>query len=116
MAQSTQNIGRSFSPLQIGFITEVAEPINAGSNVEWAMEMIEENPDIKVIPVERDGTVQGVLPREVLEKMARSAWTKFWQKDLDAYVISIKEVLDATSYINKSLEDVLKQESYETVW
>jgi len=116
MPQSVQNIGRIFSPLQIGYITEVAEPINAGSNVEWAMEMIEENPEIKVIPVERDGTVQGVMPREVLEKMARSAWTKFWQKDLDAYVIPIKEVLDATSYINKILEEVLKQESYETVW
>ena len=116
MAQNAQDIGRIFSPLQIGFITEVAEPINAGSNVDWALELIADNPDLKVIPVERDGTVQGVMPREVLEKMAGSAWSKFWQRDLDAYVIPIKEVLDATSYINKILEDVLKQESYETTW
>jgi sigma-B regulation protein RsbU (phosphoserine phosphatase) len=56
------------------------------------------------------------MPREELEKMAGSAWSKFWQKDLDAYVLPIKEVLDATSYINKILEDALKHESYETVW
>jgi sigma-B regulation protein RsbU (phosphoserine phosphatase) len=116
MAQSVQDIGRIFSPLQIGYITEVAEPINAGSNIDWAMELIADNQDLKVIPVERDGTVQGVLPREVLQKMAGSAWSKFWQKDLDAYVIPIREVVDATSYINKILEEALKTESYETVW
>ncbi|MDR0476048.1 MAG: serine/threonine-protein phosphatase [Treponema sp.] len=116
MAQITQDIGRIFSPLQIGFITEVTEPINAGANVDWVLELAADNPELKVIPVERDGTVQGVLPKDVVEKMAKSAWSKFWQKDLDAYVIPIKEVLDATSYINKILEDVLKQESYETTW
>jgi sigma-B regulation protein RsbU (phosphoserine phosphatase) len=116
MAQSAQDIGRIFSPLQIGYITEIVEPVNAGSNVDWALEFAVDNPEIKVIPVERDGTVQGVLPRDVLEKMAGSAWSKFWQKDLDAYVIPISEVLDATSYINRILEDALKQESYETIW
>ena len=116
MAQTAHDIGRIFSPLQIGYITEIAEPINAGSNVDWAMELISDNPNLKVIPVERDGTVQGVLPRDVLSKMAESAWSKFWQKDLDSYVIPIKEVLDATAYINTILEEALKQESYETVW
>lgn len=116
MAQSAQDIGRVFSPLQIGYITDVVEPINAGSNIDWVLELISDNPDLKVVPIERAGTVQGVLPREVLAKMAGSAWTKFWLKDLDAYVIPTKEVIDATSYINKVLEETLKQESYETVW
>jgi sigma-B regulation protein RsbU (phosphoserine phosphatase) len=116
MAHSSQDIGRIFSPLQIGYITEIIEPINAGSNVDWALDFIADNPDLKFIPIERDGAVQGVLSREALEKMAGSAWSKFWQKDLDAYVIPIKEVLDATSYINRILEEMLKQESYETAW
>jgi len=116
MAQNAQDIGRIFSPLQIGYITEVIEPINALSSIDWVMELVSDNPELKAIPVERDGTVQGVLPREALERIAGSAWSKFWQKDLDAYVFPIKEVLDATSYINKILEDALSQESYETVW
>ena len=105
MAQSTQEIGRVFSPLQIGYITEVIEPINALSNIDWAMEMIVDNPKLKIIPVERDGTVLGVLPREILEKMSSSAWGKFWQKDLDAYIIPISDSGDYTgSYSSYSNE------------
>ena len=116
MHKGSQNISQNFSPLQMGYIAEVIDPINAGTSVDWVMKFIEDNPEITDIPVERDGTIQGVLPRDKLEKMAGSAWSKFWQKDLDTYVIPIKEVLDATAYINKIMEEVLKKESYETVW
>lgn len=116
MMHNPQSIGGGFSPLQIGSITDVTEPVNADSNVEWILELLRDNPDIQAIPVERDGTVQGVLPRKVLVKIGGSGWNKFWQKDLDAYALPIKKILDATAYINKILEESLKAESYEADW
>lgn len=116
MAQNAQDIGHIFSPLQIGFITDVTEPVNADSSVDWIMEILRDSPDIQAIPVERDGIVRGVLPREIVIKLAGSVWNKFWQKDLDAYILPIRKILDATAYINKILEEGLKTESYEAVW
>jgi sigma-B regulation protein RsbU (phosphoserine phosphatase) len=116
MPLSAQHIGRIFSPLQIGYITDVTEPMNASSNVDWVLENIADNPDVDVIPIERDGTVRGVLPREILTKLAGSAWSKFWQKDLDSYIIPAKEVLDATAYINKVVDTSLQSERSEVSW
>ncbi|MDR2662365.1 MAG: serine/threonine-protein phosphatase [Treponema sp.] len=116
MAVNAQQIGRIFSPLQIGYIADVTEPMNASSNVDWVLENIADNPDIDVIPIERDGTVRGVLPREILEKLAGSAWSKFWQKDLDAYIIPTLEVLDATAYINKVVDAALQNKKSEISW
>jgi sigma-B regulation protein RsbU (phosphoserine phosphatase) len=116
MPHSAQDIGRNFSPLQIGHIADVTEPMNASSNVDWVMENVGNNPDLEVIPIERDGSVLGVLPRDQLEKLAGSAWTKFWQKDLDAYIIPAKEVLDATAYINRVIESALESKQSEISW
>jgi sigma-B regulation protein RsbU (phosphoserine phosphatase) len=90
--------------------------MNASSNVDWVLENIAANQNVEVIPIERDGSVLGVLPREVLEKLAGSAWTKFWQKDLDAYIIPAKEVLDATAYINRVIEQALESGRSEVAW
>jgi sigma-B regulation protein RsbU (phosphoserine phosphatase) len=116
MPHAGQKTGRNFSPLQIGYIVDTTEPINAGIDAEWILENIKDNRDLEAVPIERDGTVRGVLPRRMLEKLAGSAWSKFWQKDLDAYIIHTHEIIDATAYINKVLEEALKQESYETAW
>ncbi|MDR1144353.1 MAG: serine/threonine-protein phosphatase [Spirochaetaceae bacterium] len=116
MAVNTQQIGWIFSPLQIGYIADVTEPLNVSSNVDWALENIADNPDIDVIPIERDGTVRGVLPREKLEKLAGSVWSKFWQKDLDAYIIPTLEILDATAYINKVVDAALQDKKSEISW
>ncbi|MDR2181141.1 MAG: SpoIIE family protein phosphatase, partial [Treponema sp.] len=116
MPQTAQDIGRLFSPLQIGYIADCIEPINANTNVDWALEMIADRPDVEEIPVERDGTVLGVVPRALLNKLAGSAWTRFWQKDLDAYIIKAKEVLDATTYINKVITTALSEEQSEATW
>ncbi|MDR2768225.1 MAG: SpoIIE family protein phosphatase [Treponema sp.] len=116
MPQTAQDIGRLFSPLQIGYIAECIEPINANTNVDWALEMIADQPDVEEVPVERDGTVLGVVPRAILNKLAGSSWTRFWQKDLDAYIIKATEVLDATTYINKVITTALSEEQSEATW
>jgi sigma-B regulation protein RsbU (phosphoserine phosphatase) len=116
MPHSAQDIGRVFSPLQIGYITEVTEPVNASANVDWVLETLSESPDLEIIPIERNGTVLGVLPREVLDKLAVSAWTKFWQKDLDKYIIPAETILDATAYINRVIDTALAGKKSEISW
>ncbi|MDR1390180.1 MAG: SpoIIE family protein phosphatase [Treponema sp.] len=116
MAQSAQDIGRLFSPLQIGYIADCIEPINANTNVDWALEMISDRPDFEEIPVERNGTVLGVIPKDTLNRLAHSAWTRFWQKDLDAYIIRAQDVIDATTYINKVIDIALKEQHSEATW
>ncbi|MDR2072145.1 MAG: serine/threonine-protein phosphatase [Spirochaetaceae bacterium] len=116
MPQSAQDIGRVFSPLQIGYITDVTEPVNASVNVDWVLETIASRPDLEVIPVERNGTVLGVLPKDVVEKLAASAWSKFWQRDLDEYIIHTEDVLDASAYINRVIDSALTSKKSELSW
>jgi sigma-B regulation protein RsbU (phosphoserine phosphatase) len=108
MVQKAENFGRLFSPLQIGYIADCIEPLNAGSEVGWVLEMISDRPDLEVVPIERNGAVLGVVSRKVLEKIAESAWARFWQKDLDAYLIPARATIEASSYIGKIAEDAMK--------
>jgi sigma-B regulation protein RsbU (phosphoserine phosphatase) len=114
MAEKAEKFGRLFSPLQIGYIADCIEPLNAGSDVAWALEMISDRPDMEVVPIERDGVVLGVVSRRVLEKLAESAWARFWQKDLDAYLIPARETVKASSYIGKLAEETLKNTRGDT--
>jgi sigma-B regulation protein RsbU (phosphoserine phosphatase) len=114
MTQKAEKFGHVFSPLQIGYITDCIEPLNAGSDVGWALEMIADSPGMEVVPIERDGAVLGVVSRQVLEKLAGSAWARFWQKDLDAYLIPARETVEASSYIGKIAEETLKNTHGDT--
>jgi sigma-B regulation protein RsbU (phosphoserine phosphatase) len=117
MDQKSQDLGTTFTPLQIGSITTVVEPLNASSNVEWALEMIADRPEVDVVPIERNGAVRGVVLRSELEKLAGSAWSRFWQKDLDSYIIPIKDVVDATAHISRLTAEALKTERGDrAVW
>ncbi|MDR2185868.1 MAG: serine/threonine-protein phosphatase [Treponema sp.] len=114
MTQKAEKFGHVFSPLQVGYITDCMEPLNAGSDVGWALEMIADSPEMEVVPIERDGAVLGVVSRQVLEKVAGSAWARFWQKDLDAYLIPARETIESSSYIGKIAEETLKNSRGDT--
>jgi sigma-B regulation protein RsbU (phosphoserine phosphatase) len=109
MNQKTRELGRIFSPLQVGHITTDIEPLNVSSDVDWALEFFSDWPDSEVIPVERNGAVLGVVSRAELEKLADSAWSRFWQKDLDAYLIPAKEMIDATTHISELTKEAVKK-------
>jgi sigma-B regulation protein RsbU (phosphoserine phosphatase) len=116
MAKDFNEVRHVFSPLQVGYITGMIEPLNASSTVEWALEFIADRPDIEVLPIERNGAVLGVVSRQELEKLAASAWSRFWQKDLDVYIISAKGTIEATSYIDKLIEQSANINRNEAVW
>ncbi|HCM27458.1 MAG: stage II sporulation protein E [Treponema sp. GWB1_62_6] len=114
MSTSAKDIGRLFSPLQIGSIVDCVEPLSAGSEAGWALELLAERPELEVVPIERDGAVLGVVSRHVLEGIVESAWKRFWQKDLDAYVVPARRSVEATDYVDRivavDLADVEKDD------
>jgi sigma-B regulation protein RsbU (phosphoserine phosphatase) len=116
MAQKVVNLGRIFSPLQVGFIADCVEPINAESDVQWVLTMIADRPGTEVVPIERNGVVLGVVSRRVMEKLAESAWTRFWQRDLDAYLIPARSIVEASTYIGKLSEEFIKAQEDSPVW
>ncbi len=117
MATKAREIGRLFSPLQVGFIADCVEPLSAGSEAGWALEMLADRPDLEVIPIEREGAVIGVVPRHVLEELVESAWKRFWQKDLDAYMIPARKTVEATDYVDRVVAETLAEpHSNEPEW
>jgi len=109
MTTKAHDMGRIFSPLQVGYVTESVEPVSAGSEAGWALELLADRPELEVIPIERDGTVLGVVPRHVLEEIVGSAWKRFWQKDLDAYMIPAYKTVEATDYVDRIVEEGLQE-------
>ncbi|MDR2029425.1 MAG: serine/threonine-protein phosphatase [Treponema sp.] len=117
MSQSISNLGQLFSPLQVGYIVDPIEPLSANSDVTWVLETIADKPEWNVVPIERDGVVLGVVARKVLEELAGSAWSRFWQKDLDAYLIPARETIEASTYIGKVVDNSLRNvQGEETFW
>lgn len=98
------DIGHRFSPLQIGSLTDCVEPLSATSDAEWALETLANTPELEVIPIERDDAVVGLVERGVLEKLAASAWTRFFQKDLDAYMFPARSWVDAGDPVDLVVE------------
>lgn len=109
MTTKARDIGRLFSPLQVGYIADCVEPLSAGSEAGWALELLQDRPELKVLPIERDGAVLGVVPRHVLEEIVESTWKRFWQKDLDAYVIPALKTVEATDFVDRIVAEGLKE-------
>ncbi len=93
-------LGHTFSPLQVGSIVDCVEPLSAGSEASWALEQLTERPELAVLPIERDGIVLGVVSRHTLENLAASSWKRFFQKDLDAYILPARRTIEATNYVD----------------
>lgn len=117
MTTKARDIGRLFTPLQVGSLADCVEPLSAGSEAGWALEMLADRPELEVLPIERDGAVLGVVSRHVLEGLVESAWKRFWQKDLDAYVVPAKRTVDATDFVDRIVDrDLADMEKDDAGW
>lgn len=97
------NLQDEFSYRQVGSATWQVDPVDAGSSLEFVMDIFNATPDLPAIPVERDGALIGILERTHVEKMTESAWSRFWQKDLDTYITAPLLSLRADAYIEKHI-------------
>lgn len=117
MVANAKDIGRSFPPLQVGSIVDCVEPLSSGSDAGWALQLLEERPDLEVVPIEKDGIVVGVLSRRALAEIAGSAWKRFWQRDLDSYVTPARRSAEATDYVDLLVErDLAHAEKDDPGW
>ncbi len=97
------NLQNEFSYRQVGSAAWQIDPVDVSSSLEFVMDLFNATPDLPAIPVERNGTLIGILERTHVEKMTESAWARFWQKDLDAYITAPLLSLRADDYIEKHI-------------
>jgi len=102
------NLQEEFAYRQIGSITQQIEPVDVSSSLESVMETFRSNPEYAAIPIERNGVLIGILERNQVEKMNESAWNRFWQKDLDAYIQAPLLSFRADDYIEKNTSRALE--------
>jgi sigma-B regulation protein RsbU (phosphoserine phosphatase) len=108
--QDAKPAGQYFSPLQIGSLVEAIPPVALGSNVAEALASLKDAPNLRVIPVEHNGAVVGVVLRNTLEKLSGAA-------SLEASLIPALGTVDASTYINTVMETFLKgSRRDETPW
>lgn len=97
------NFQEKFCYRQVGSATWQIDPVDVSSSLEYVMAQFNSSPDLPAIPVERNGALIGILERSHVEKMTESAWARFWQKDLDAYITAPLLSLRADDYIEKHI-------------
>ncbi len=97
------NLQEEFAYRQIGSITSQVDPVDVTSPLEYIIAFFKENPQQAALPIERNGVLIGILDRTTIEKMNESVWTRFWQKDLDAYIHAPLLSLRADDYTEKNI-------------
>lgn len=97
----SDSLTHEFSFRQIGSITTVVEPIGAEMPLEAVAEMFKNDPTLQGVPVDRNGAIIGLLEKKTVLSISASAWQRFWQKDLDSYIIKTNTVLQANDFIEK---------------
>lgn len=102
------NLQEEFAYRQIGAITRQVDPVDVSSSIEFVMDSFKNNPTLHALPIERNGVLIGILDRSQIEKMNESAWSRFWQKDLDAYIQTPLLTLRADDYIEKNITKVME--------
>jgi sigma-B regulation protein RsbU (phosphoserine phosphatase) len=91
--RATKPADQYFSPLQIGSIVESIPLLASGSSVAEALASFKGDPNRRVIPVEQNGRVLGLVLRNTLEKLAGTA-------PLEAYMLPALGMVDASAYIS----------------
>lgn len=105
--QERPNLQSEFAYRQIGSITDQTEPVDVSATLEFVLDFFKNNPSVTAIPIERNGALVGILDHQQVAQMTESAWARFWQKDLDAYIKEPVLSLRADEYIEKDIERVL---------
>jgi sigma-B regulation protein RsbU (phosphoserine phosphatase) len=90
-----------FSPLQIGSIVEIVQPVAIESSAAEALATLKDDPHRRLIPVEQNGKVIGFALRNTLEKLAGAA-------SLEASIIPPLGTIDASAYINTVMKTFLR--------
>ncbi|MCL1928447.1 MAG: serine/threonine-protein phosphatase [Treponema sp.] len=100
-----------FTPLQVGYIADSVEPINIASDAKWELVLKSGRPETEVIPIERHGTILGIVHKEDTKKLGNfldSLINRVTGKNTMPFMMPIHDVIEASSYINIVLEKGLQ--------
>ena len=105
-----------FTPMQIGYITNCIEPIRIASDALWKGNILSDRPNTEVLPIERHGVILGIIRREDVSKIGNSLESlvkRIMGKTSMPFLMPVKEVIEASSYINAVVEKGLKTSRWD---
>ncbi len=90
----------SFGEDQVGSVTKTLEPVHNESPLSWVLEQFENQPDLFALPVEKDGGVVGLVPRQRIQERSAKFLESLASRPLDHDLTPHGE-LDARESISK---------------
>lgn len=98
-----ESFAREFSPKQIGSIAKYIEPVSGSAPIDTLIEMFEDNPDLRAVPVEEYDRVVGIIDRHTVENATNTALKRFIAKKIIELTTKISVIIQAKDYIEKTL-------------
>lgn len=90
----------SFGEDQVGSVTKTLEPVHNESPLSWVAEQFENQPDLFALPIEKDGGVVGLVPRQRIQDRSKKFLETLASRPLDHDLTPHGE-LDARESISK---------------
>lgn len=94
-----------FSQNQVGFITEIVEPVHHSFNIDYVKNEFSKNPELSALPVETESGISGLIERDAVLKDQKKL-DSILHKNIKNFVVSNTLFLKARENIEKALKDI----------
>ncbi|MDA3899938.1 MAG: SpoIIE family protein phosphatase [Spirochaetes bacterium] len=95
MSTSYGSITSGFSLTQAGAITTLLDPLTVFMSLDILKTTFDEDENLTSYPIEKNGGVIGLLPRDTVNEKSKSVWEKMKHKELDVYINHAPVIADA---------------------
>jgi sigma-B regulation protein RsbU (phosphoserine phosphatase) len=102
---------RTFGENQVGSITLMLEPIEAGSPIGWVAEQFQARPELFAVPIEKDGGVVGMVTRARILERSTKFLESLSSRPLD-HDISPHRSLDARESVDKVVSQLFGDDAH----
>ncbi len=108
-------INKSFSPNQIGYITEINEVVNIHASEDFIKSQFEGDDKISALPVESDEGMIGIIERDKLFSRQKSVLGSFMSGKIDDIITKSDFKIDALENCQKALQEIADNKKAITV-
>jgi len=104
----------NFHPTQVGFITQIVEPISINLHLDDVLQMFEENEDLNSFPVEYDKGI-GLIDRQLIEEKGKSFWNSIRNAEMDEYMYTNTLYINSREYIKKIFKKLTDKDKIKNI-
>ncbi len=104
----------NFHPTQVGFITQIVEPISINLHLDDVLQMFEENEDLDSLPVEYDKGI-GIIDRQLIEEKGKTFWNSIRNAEMDEYMYTNTLYINSREYIKKIFKKMADRDKEKNI-